>query len=256
MMNRRHVSSRQVEVEHANVPCDACGIGCTRQGDYPVLLNQPTKDDLGNGLVMPRSDVFKHRIVENPAHGHPAIRRYGHPQLTAFIDQEFLVEVWVVLELVGHDGGSRQARRLSQELPVEVAHPNVPDLAGFNRCIESHDLLGQGHSVARPVEQQKIDVVGSQLPQALVDGRAKGAFGIVGDPDLRGEESLSAFQAGCLDTLANLFFVAIDLRGVDVPEPGSQCLWQGAHHVASRHAVRAKAERRNAGAVRGYKFHK
>lgn len=68
-------------------------------------------------------------------------------------------------------------------------------------------------------------------------------------PDLGGEEDVAAGYTGAGNRLADLRLVAVDLRGVNVPEAEFDCLRQNAQHVVSRHAEGAEAEGGNMGAI-------
>jgi len=76
---------------------------------------------------------------------------------------------------------------------VEVADPDVANLAGLVHFVESADALGHRHvAAARPVQEKQVDLVGPQLLQAFVDRGEEVAMGIFVDPDLGGEEDIGA----------------------------------------------------------------
>ncbi|MNW05612.1 hypothetical protein D3C71_2018810 [compost metagenome] len=58
-------------------------------------------------------------------------------------------------------------------------------------------------------------MVGAQLGQALAQARQQSVGGMVVDPDLGGDEQFVARYTGFGDCLADLGFIAVDLRGVD-----------------------------------------
>jgi hypothetical protein len=71
------------------------------------------------------------------------------------------------------------------------------------------------------VEQQEIDVVGPQFPEAFVNGSREFFFGIVVDPYFRCYEYFVTRNAGARDSFSDFPLMSVDLCRVDVPEAGA-----------------------------------
>ncbi|MCY1382065.1 hypothetical protein D9M69_700470 [compost metagenome] len=65
------------------------------------------------------------------------------------------------------------------------------------------------------MDQRQVDVGCAQLLQAFLQAWNQLVLGVVGGPDLGGDEDLVARHAALGDGLADLGFVLIDLRRVD-----------------------------------------
>jgi hypothetical protein len=98
-----------------------------------------------------------------------------------------------------------------------------------------------------------------EIPQTLVDGRHEARSGVVGDPDLRGDENLVPWNLRHADRGPDVGLVPIHLRGVDmakaVPKRGDEdALKQRARHAVGPEAedrdVRVDGVQRRAGGVR------
>jgi hypothetical protein len=222
-------------------------VRAARERDDALLPDQPPQYHLRHGFTVRDRDLTQKRLVEDAADGHAAIGGHGNPLPPAGLDERGLVEIGMVLELVGYDRRGRELDRFGHQSSVEIADADMPDLTGFDRGIQSLDLLGERNRFARSMQEQEIDVIGSEFLEALIDGARESLLRIIGDPDLGREEKLFTRESGCGDVFADLGFIAVDLRGIDVTEAGLEGRRDGAQDVRSRHTVGSKPQSRAAG---------
>jgi hypothetical protein len=71
-------------------------------------------------------------------------------------------------------------------------------------------------------QDEQVDLVGAQLAGALVEAVQGLVVAVVADPDLGFQEDLGPVDARGADRLADLAFVAVRRRGVDVPVTGRE----------------------------------
>src|ERR1700675_2734303 len=128
----------------------------------------------------------------------------------------------MILKLIGNERNRRETDSLIEQSSIEIAHADMANLSCPHGLVQQAYLLGERYAFVRPMQQQEIDVVTSQLPEAIVDRRGKPALRIIGDPNFRGDEDLRARNAGSSDAFAHRRLVAVDLRGVDVTETSLQ----------------------------------
>jgi hypothetical protein len=161
----------------------------------------------------------------------------------------------MILELIGHDGRFGEPDGLRHQLTVEITDADMTYLAGLRGGVESCDLVAQRHIRIGPMEQQQVNVVGAQFAETLVDRSGEGALGVVGHPHLGGQEEVRTVKPRCLNALANLLFISIDLGRVDMAEASAERRGNGPQHVLTRHPMRAEAEGGNLRAIGGDHLH-
>ncbi|MCY1537293.1 hypothetical protein D9M68_727820 [compost metagenome] len=129
-----------------------------------------------------------------------------------------VLQIGMQLDLVRGDfAGAHRADRLAQQGDVEVRHADQAREALRLRLGQRAHELGHRHRATGrgPVDEREVHVVRAQLQQAVLEaGHELVARQVVG-PDLGGDEQLGARHAALGDSLADLGFVAVDLRGVD-----------------------------------------
>jgi hypothetical protein len=69
----------------------------------------------------------------------------------------------------------------------------------------------------RVVQQEEVDVVEAESPQATLEAAQRWLVAVVADPQLRRHEHLAALDSGAADALADLALVHVGGRGVDQP---------------------------------------
>ena len=191
---------------------------------------------------MATGDLRDGGVRQHTTHSHRAVGGNREPRLARRIDHQRLVQIGMIFELIGDERNGRETGRLVEQSPIEIADAYMTDFARSHGLIEQTYLLGERHTVVRPMQQQEIDIFASQLPEALIDRRDEPTLRIVGDPDFRGDEYFGARDAGRDDTFAHLLLIAVDLRGVDVAEASLQRSRNDAQHVRASHAIRTKPD--------------
>lgn len=91
-----------------------------------------------------------------------------------------------------------------------AGEPLLPDPRQRAQC------LHQRHLRIRPVQQQQVDLGQAQSHQAFLGRTLQIVGSEMRGPDLGGEEDLIALHARGTQALADLAFVLVHLRGVDV----------------------------------------
>ena len=119
----------------------------------------------------------------------------------------------VALELVHHRLDVHIVREVEETASLEIAHADGADLAVPVGLL--HRPPGAEHVAVGLVDQKQVDVVGLQLPEALVDGGGSLFLAVVADPDLRHKEYLLAGNAGLCDGIAHAFLVEVGLGRID-----------------------------------------
>lgn len=131
----------------------------------------------------------------------------------------------------------------------EVADPDRAGSAGLPELDEPRPGA-QPRGCDRVVEQQQIDVVGPQAGQRRVQTRRQLLVGLVGIPDLGGDEHVVALDLRGPERFAQMRLAAVGLRGVEVPVAG---LERGFDHLHTSPLVgelpESEAELRNRVAV-------
>ncbi|MQM40047.1 hypothetical protein KBTX_04089 [wastewater metagenome] len=113
--------------------------------------------------------------------------------------------------------------------------------------VERADGLPERDIPVRPVEQQQIDAVHAETPQALAHGALQVAVAETVHPDLGGQPDVLPGHAGIGDTPADTGLVAVHLRRVDVAVARLQ---GGTDHLAGVVVIElegAEAQLRDAG---------
>lgn len=126
-------------------------------------------------------------------------------------------------------------------LDAEVADAPGLDLAVGDRILDRFPALQPfPFAPVRTMQEKEIDVIQSARFDGLFDGVARGLVGRVrrqlrGEPDvlsLQGLRVRGTLQEGP-DGLADFFFVAVHLRGIDGAVARFQCPFDGVGGVAA-----------------------
>ena len=99
------------------------------------------------------------------------------------------------------------------------------------------------------MQQHQVDIVGLQAAQALVDGGFGLFVAVVGDPDFRHEENISAVDAAAAHGVAHALFVMVSLRRVDHAVADAQGIRNAALALGGRNLVDAVTHLRHLDAV-------
>jgi hypothetical protein len=204
----------------------------------------PAQDHLGRRLAVRLRDRGDARVGEHVAAARERAPGLGDDAVPLVeLAQRGLGEVRVQLHLV--DGG-HGARLVDQPLQVRDLEVRHPDRA---RPTVARDLLQRAPRVdvavalrQRPVDEVEVDVVEPEPLQALVERRKGGVVALVGVPHLGGDEHLVTRHTALRDGRADLVFVLVELRGVDVAVAGGQ---RGGHRrlgFARRHQEHPEAQ--------------
>ena len=110
-----------------------------------------------------------------------------------------------------------------------------------NRILERQPFV-------RPMQQKKVDLTKPQMADAVLDRALKQARREIVGRDFGHDENLLALDAGCTHALADLAFVPVHLRGVEMPIAELDRLFDDPHTVAPVQSPGAKAHGRNAAA--------
>ena len=106
-----------------------------------------------------------------------------------------------------------------QMLRLEIRDADALGKTVHLQCLHLLPRLSQVRMVVRHVNEEEIDVVCSELAEALLEGVANGLT--VGHlVELGADVELRPRHARCSDTGTDALFVGVHLSGVDVPEPG------------------------------------
>jgi hypothetical protein len=123
----------------------------------------------------------------------------------------------VVLDLVGEQRSDLE--RALEHPGGEVGDARVADPALLLELAQRLDRVLERGRVARPVQQEQVDVVGVQLAQRVLGGALQPPRLRVGRTDLRRDEDVAAVDAAGGDAGRHLGLVAVRARGVYVPVP-------------------------------------
>ncbi|MCY1446108.1 hypothetical protein D9M71_626540 [compost metagenome] len=152
-----------------------------------------------------------------------------------------ILQVRVQFDLVGGDGlGTDRGNGLFEQRDGEIRHADLPGQAqclGLGQC--GHEFGHRNRALGgRPVDQRQVDMVGAQFAQAFAQAGNQLVGREVVGPDLGGDKQLVARHAAFGDGLADLCFVAVDLRGVDGPVAQFE---RGAHRINHHLAFEAES---------------
>ncbi len=244
-----HLVLGQQEVEHVEVFGHARAIRGARDRNDVALLEEPAQCDLRERAPFAGGDVREHRVAQQPPTAEWAIGGEDQAALAACLRELGLVEMRVILRL-------QIDQRLGTEPDCFVEHRDIeicnPYMAGeaLPLCFgQRADRLAEWDLGVRPMDHEKIDVVDSQIPQALLD-RAREIVGAqIFVRYFGGQEDLAARHARGAHALADAALGAVFPGRVDVtiaePEGGRDDL------AAIAQGGGAEADRRQFGAVRG-----
>lgn len=209
----------------------------------PSLLDTPDEQNLLGSLALLLGDLEKGGILVKGRVGRAEARvSSGVDTLGSVVRNQLgrgVVRVQLDLVDSGHDLGRGVIEELLEVLDAEVGDTDIADLAGGRQLLHLlpgldevpvRQVLRQvvGVGGAGPVDQVEIDVVDIQVLQrggkAILHAVVPGVVQLGGDPDL------VAGNAGVLDALADLMFVAIGESSVDVAVALQQGVLDGLAH--------------------------
>ena len=223
------------------------GSGRLRQDDVPVL-HAPAQQDLGDRPSDAAGDVRQDRVIQPPSVGERAVGLDDDAVLPAERRGVAPLQERRQLDLI--DGGDVPG---GAEQLVQVRHQKVADAdrPGALLLVEALQRPPGVQPLAgdRPVEQVEVDVVQAQALQTGVEGAQRAVVALVVVPELGRHEQLLARDAAGANAGADVCFIAVDARGVDVAVADAQRLQ---HRLARRRAGRclpdAQPNLRNHGA--------
>ncbi len=133
----------------------------------------------------------------------------------------------------------------------EVADSDRADLAAIEQRLQG--AVGLEGSIEsrgqRLVQDQKVDLVDTELAGALLECMQRLVVSVIADPDLGLQEDLRPVHVGAVDRLADLALIAVSRRGVDVPVPGAECTADGVPGLVGGCLENPQTEGRNLDAV-------
>ncbi len=233
------------------------GVGGFWDSGYVRLLDEPPNGDLRRALSVPVSNRLKTLVLQHRPTRQRTIRGEQVVVLAGVLEHRFLRQKRVVLGLMRKQGRfvGQMRHRLVEQLRREVAHANMSRLSCFlhlhKRIQRTPQRIHIAIEMRRPVDEQQVHVVGAQRAQALLGGALHISGCEVGVPHLRRQKDVLACHRGFGDAGADLGFVLIHLRSVDVAV---------AHREGMRHAlaagvagnlVRTQSQRRDLASVDG-----
>ncbi len=145
----------------------------------------------------------------------------------------------MIFDLVRHQRQIGQRLCFCHQYSVEVRHPDVTDLASLCDFVERTDLLGERHSLIRPMQKQQINIIGLELGKAFINRRDESIVLVIIDPDFCGQENFTALDAGRRNCFTDFGFIAINLRGIDMPEASLERVWDDAKYILASHTESA-----------------
>jgi hypothetical protein len=128
----------------------------------------------------------------------------------------------VALDLVGEHGGVETVDGVSDLPGLEVADADAVDQSTIDQFVERTQGFGWLVLPGGPVDVHQIDAVDAKTVQRLLRGFDHVVGGEVVYPHLRRQEHRLPADVGGGDPSADIFLVAVDLCGVDVPVPHLQ----------------------------------
>src|SRR6218665_1160073 len=115
----------------------------------------------------------------------------------------------MVFDLIAKELGLVRVERFVEQSHGEIADADQPCLAGSLRCGKGCERLAQRHILARPVDEQQIDIVEAEPVEDFVHPACNG-FGLkIIKPDLAGDEKLLTSDTAFANRPSNLKLVAI-----------------------------------------------
>ena len=161
-------------------------------------------------------DPQQRRVVLDAALRHRTIGDHGHAVAAAGFPDLGLVEIGMVFDLIAHQRFRTGGRSLVNQRDGKIRNADMSGHAEPFHMRERPQCFRQRHVRVGPVQQQQVDFGKPQPGQALLGG----AFEIVRremvGPDFCRDENVVAPEPRGAQALADLAFVFIDLRGVDM----------------------------------------
>ena len=123
-----------------------------------MLLHQKAQADLRRALAMRGADTGQHLIVTHAAARDRTVGDHRHALLSASSDQRRLVEERMTLELITDQRFAADLHRLFDLRHAEVGDADVTRQSVALGLAQHVDRFGKRQPLARPVQQQKIDL--------------------------------------------------------------------------------------------------
>ena len=187
-------------------------------------------------LAVAVADPLQRAVVLDAAPGDRAIGHQRHAVARAGLPHLGLVEIGMVFDLVAHQRLRTRRHRLLDQGHGEIGHADMAREPCLLDPRQRAERLRQRHLRIGPVQQQQVDLGQAQPCTRLSLGRPLEIMGReMRGPDLGGDEHLDRASRRGAQALADLAFVLVDLRGVDVAIAEPQRLAR----PAARRRVRA-----------------
>ena len=218
----------------------------SRLGDrgHRPLLDQPAQRDLRRGLAVAFGDLGQDGMARDLSLGERHVGGEHHAVLARQPENPVLRQEGMVFDLVAGDVGAAFLHGLPHQGRVEVADPDEARLAGGLDLAEGLQGLAQRDGLARPVDEQQVDIAGVQVSQAVFGAAFHVRVREVVGPDLRRDEHVLPVDGRVPDGAAHLGLVAVHAGGVDMTVADIE---RHAHRVDAL----APAQRPSAEAQRG-----
>ncbi len=141
----------------------------------------------------------------------------GDTKLLMSLLRRLLLEIGMQLDLVDDGNDAGFADDTLEMFRIEIRHA---DRAGATLFPDAHESLpGLGIKAAmrrRPVNEIEVDIFGTELLQAAVEGAQRIVIALIGIPELGGDEDVLAVEAGRTDAFADALFVVVTGSRIDV----------------------------------------
>ena len=249
-----HLGVRQLEIENRDILLQPLHLAGARN-DAEAALHEKAQRDLRRALAMPLADGREHAVIRQSAPRHRAISDHANAVLFARRDHLALVEIGMHLDLVAGDRLAGELHRLIEQRDGEIRHADVTRAALFLHLAQRADGVGERHLLARPMQQQKIDMIELHLGEALLERAREIRRRMIGRPDLGGDESFVARQAGGAQAFGDLGFVLVGLRGVEMAIADLHRFLRQAHAIGAAQFPGAEPDGRHMHAGGFNEFH-
>src|SRR5690606_4308699 len=133
-----------------------------------------------------------------------------------------LVQIGVILALVHDDRLVGKGDRLIEHARGEVRHPDVPCKPASFRIVEGADRLRKRYGLVRPMNEQQIELIEAELPEAPLRRAWKRAVGAVLPPDFGGDPYVISRNTTGPQTFADLCLVLVHGSRIDVAVPARE----------------------------------